>query len=69
MLFDHICPQQNLLKLSFVLSNPTTALSAKFMYHFFFLSMYVFIYLAGPSLSCGMWDLGLWPGIEPGSLH
>ena len=24
------------------------------------------MYLAGPGLSCSMWDLVLWPGIEPG---
>ena len=30
---------------------------------FFFL---IFIYLAALGLSCGMWDLVPWPGIEPG---
>ena len=28
--------------------------------------MYLFIYLAAPGLSCGMWDLVPWRGIEPG---
>ena len=27
----------------------------------------IFIYLAAPGLSCGMWDLVPWPGIKPGS--
>ena len=26
---------------------------------------YFFIYLAMPGLSCGMWELVAWPGIEP----
>ena len=30
-----------------------------------FLFKYLFIYLAGLSLSCGIWDLVSWPGMEP----
>ena len=29
----------------------------------------IYIYLAVPSLNCGMWDLVPWPGSNPGSLH
>ena len=43
--------------------------SSSFIYNF---KMYLFIYLAVPSLSCGtqdlsgvLWDLFPWPGIEP----
>ena len=32
----------------------------------FFLNFCLFIYLAVPGLSCGMWDLVLWPRINPG---
>ena len=35
--------------------------SSSFLYIYF-----LFIYLAAPGLSCGMWDLVPWPGIEPG---
>ena len=31
------------------------------------LKFFLLIYLAGLDLSCGMWDLVLWPGIEPSS--
>ena len=30
------------------------------------LLLFIYIYLAALGLSCGMWDLVLWPGIEPG---
>ena len=33
-----------------------------------FVLKHLFIYLAMPSLRCGMWDLVPWPGIEPRSL-
>ena len=36
-----------------------------FFYSFFF--QFLFIYMAVPSLICGLWDLVPWPGIEPGS--
>ena len=29
----------------------------RFFFFFFFLNIYLFIYLAAPGLSCGMWDL------------
>ena len=35
-----------------------------FRIFFYFL---IFIYLAVPGLSCSMWDLVPWPGMEPGS--
>ena len=35
--------------------------------HTSFLKKYLNIYLAMPGLSCSMWDLVPWPGIEPGS--
>ena len=31
-----------------------------------FFKKYLLIYLAAPGLSCSMWDLVPWPGIEPG---
>ena len=31
----------------------------------YLLKKILFIYLAAPGLSCGMWDLVPWPGIEP----
>ena len=31
------------------------------------LKIFLFVYLFVPGLSCGMWDLVPWPGIEPGS--
>ena len=36
----------------------------QFMYKNFYI--YVSIYLAVSGLSCSMWDLVPWPGIEPG---
>ena len=33
--------------------------------HSLFFNIYLLIYLAAVSLSCGMWDLVLWPGIKP----
>ena len=35
-------------------------------YRYFFFFLILFIYLAALGLSCGMWDLAPWPGIEPG---
>ena len=32
---------------------------------FLFICFYLFIYLAAPGLSCSMWDLVPWPGMEP----
>ena len=32
----------------------------------FFFNVYLFTYFAVPGLSCSMWDLIPWPGIEPG---
>ena len=32
---------------------------------FFFFLTFIFIYLAAQNLTCGMWDLVPWPGIEP----
>ena len=34
-------------------------------YCFFKIFIYLFIHLTASSLSCGMWDLVPWPGIEP----
>ena len=34
---------------------------------FLFFFLYLIIYLAAPDLSCSMWDLVPWPGIEPGA--
>ena len=34
-------------------------------YHPMYVCMYVCMYLAVLALSCGMWDLVPWPGIEP----
>ena len=33
---------------------------------FFFFKKYLFIHLAALGLSCSMWELVPWPGIEPG---
>ena len=35
---------------------------------YFFKILILFIYLIAQDLSCGMWDLVSWPGIEPGPL-
>ena len=40
-----------------------------FSFYMFYLKKNVFIYLAMPGLSCGLWDLVPWPRIEPGPLH
>ena len=41
---------------------PITVLLSVFMSLFLFFK--IFIYLAAPDLSCGLWDLVPWPGIE-----
>ena len=38
----------------------------KFPWQNNFFKKYLFIYLAAPSLSCGVWDLVPWLGIEAG---
>ena len=40
-----------------------------FFLFFFFKYLLLFIYLAVPGLSCSMWDLVPWSGIEPGLPH
>ena len=39
---------------------------ATFFLRLHFLKIFIFIYLTVLGLSCGMWDLVLWPGIELG---
>ena len=39
---------------------------ATFFVRLHFKKIFIFVYLAVLGLSCGMWDLALWPGIELG---
>ena len=39
------------------------------VFSFFLKYLFLFIYLAVPGLSCSMWDLVPWSGIEPGLPH
>ena len=47
------------------MENPVCGADQLLLY--LFLNVYLFIHLAPPGLSCGMWDLIPSPGIEPGT--
>ena len=68
--FPFICSVEEICKGLVLIAKPLCAFyyDALWLMQFFLFFFLIFIvYLAAPGLSCSMWDLVPWPGIEPGT--